>query len=51
MNLNYQLFNPKHFLSELRSVGFKVHSLKAEGVLPESWLLHSFTTRCLDGLN
>ena len=50
MHLNYQLFDPDRFLSELRSAGFKVHRLKAEGVLPESWLLHSFTARCLDGL-
>ena len=50
IHLNYQLFDPSRFLSELRTAGFKVHSLKAEGVLPESWLLHSFTARCLDRL-
>ncbi|WP_299919106.1 bifunctional 2-polyprenyl-6-hydroxyphenol methylase/3-demethylubiquinol 3-O-methyltransferase UbiG [uncultured Roseobacter sp.] len=48
--LPYQLFDPARLCRELAAAGFELRSLKAESVLPESWLLNNALARWVDSV-
>jgi SAM-dependent methyltransferase len=48
LDLPYQLYDPARLQRELVAAGYSVSSLKAESVLPESWLLNNWIARWLD---
>lgn len=48
LSLPYQLYDPARLRRELTAAGFSVISMRAESVLPESWLLNHRFARWLD---
>ncbi|MCB1312633.1 MAG: class I SAM-dependent methyltransferase [Sedimentitalea sp.] len=50
ITLPYQLYDPASLRAELEAAGFRIHTVRAESVLPESWVLNRAPLRWLDRL-